>query len=369
MSLENKLFSELSESEKSDLSQAKAEMSAKYLSRQVRVHGVARALRATTKTAAIHNVVGIGIDEKYVDGIPTGVSAIKFLVRSKIQPAALSRSEKLPSTINGIPTDVEEVGLIVPFSAPARAKPSAAPSAAMPNPKTRLRPAQPGGSIGFREPDDEFIMAGTFGALVKDSQGNVFILSNNHVLAFESGFEADGVTKRVGLAPGSPIFQPGLLDGGKVSTDKIAELTRWVDLRADRTDNLVDGAIAKVTKTNSVSREILFIGAPTGTKTAVKDMTVHKFGRTTSYRAGRVSSVFFDVTVPYEVGEVTFNDQIAIRGLNGKRFSDAGDSGSAILERSTNKVVGLLFAGATNGSLTFANHIQDVLTQLKVQLV
>ena len=64
-----------------------------------------------------------------------------------------------------------------------------------------------------------------------------------------------------------------------------------------------------------------------------------------------------------------FTDQIAIRGLNGKRFSDSGDSGSAILERSTNKVVGLLFAGATNGSLTFANHITDVLTQLKVQLL
>jgi hypothetical protein len=370
MSMENKLFSELSKSEMSDLSQAKAEMSAKYLSRQVKVSGVARALRATSKTAGTHNVVGIGIDEKYVDGVPTGVHAIKFLVRSKIPPAALSKSEKLPSSINGIPTDVEEVGLIVPFSAtPARAKPVAAPAAAMPNPRTRLRPAQPGSSIGFREPNDQFVMAGTFGALVKDTQGNVYILSNNHVLAFESGVESDGITKRVGLPPGSPIFQPGLLDGGKISTDKIAELTRWVDLHADRTDNLVDAAIAKVIKTSAVSRDILFIGMPTGTKTAVKDMMVHKFGRTTSYRAGRVSSVFFDVTIPYEVGEVTFNDQIAIRGLNGKRFSDAGDSGSAILERSTNKVVGLLFAGATNGSLTFANHIQDVFTQLKVQLV
>jgi hypothetical protein len=368
MSMDNKLFSELSETEMSDLSQAKAEMSARYLSRQVRVSGVARALRAASGTAATHNVVGIGIDEKYVDGVPTGVNSVKFLVRSKIQPAALSKNEKLPSSINGIPTDVEEVGLIVPFSATAaRAKPAAAVQ--MPNPRTRLRPAQPGGSVGFREPDDQFVMAGTFGALVKDSQGNVYILSNNHVLAFESGVEADGTTKRVGLPPGSPIFQPGLLDGGKLSTDKIAELTRWIDLRADRTDNLVDAAIAKVSKISAVSREILFIGAPTGTKAVAKDMIVQKFGRTTSYRAGRVSSVFFDVTVPYEVGEVTFNDQIAIRGLNGKRFSDAGDSGSAILERSTNKVVGLLFAGATNGSLTFANHIQDVFTQLKVQLV
>jgi hypothetical protein len=63
-----------------------------------------------------------------------------------------------------------------------------------------------------------------------------------------------------------------------------------------------------------------------------------------------------------------FGDQMAIRGLNGRRFSDSGDSGSAILERGTNRVVGLLFAGATNGSLTFANHIADVLAKLAVRL-
>jgi hypothetical protein len=102
---------------------------------------------------------------------------------------------------------------------------------------------------------------------------------------------------------------------------------------------------------------------------SAKDMIVHKFGRTTSYRAGRISSLSFDVTVPYDVGDVTFTGQIAIRGLNGSRFSDSGNSGSAILERSTNKVVSLSFAGATNGSLIFANHIADVLRKLKVQLV
>ena len=370
MATEVKLFSHLSKSELSDLAQAKESMSVKFLGRPPGAKGSAVAFRAAAAKAAVatHNVVGVGIDEKYVDGVPTGLSAIKFLVRTKVEPSALSNSERLPSSIDGIPTDVEEVGLIVPFaSKAARAKAPAA--TVMPNPRKKLRPAQPGGSVGFREPNDAFIMAGTFGAVVKDAQNNLYILSNNHVLAFENGVEADGVTKRQALSPGAAIFQPGLLDGGKIATDKIAELTRWVDLRADRTDNLVDGAIAKVVSQGLVSRNILFIGGPTGTATAAKDMIVHKFGRTTSYRAGRVSSVLFDVSIPYEVGEVMFTDQIAIRGLNGKRFSDSGDSGSAILERSTNKVVGLLFAGATNGSLTFANHITDVLTQLKVQLL
>ncbi|HEY6564355.1 MAG TPA: hypothetical protein VIY86_07640, partial [Pirellulaceae bacterium] len=63
-----------------------------------------------------------------------------------------------------------------------------------------------------------------------------------------------------------------------------------------------------------------------------------------------------------------FQNQIAIRGLNGQHFSASGDSGSAILERSSNRVVGLLFAGASAGNLTFGNHIADVFSQLRIRL-
>lgn len=365
MVVDTKIFSALSKTEASDLAQAKAALSARYLKGRVAVQGMARSFRAESAMAAAHNVVGVGIDEKYVGGVPTGVSAIKFLVRSKTPLASLSAKEKLPASIDGIPTDVEEVGLIVPFAKKPKAPKKGI--TVMPNPKAKTRPAQPGCSIGFREPSDAFVMAGTFGALVKDAQGNLYMLSNNHVLAFENGVHPDG-SKRKALPVGAPVFQPGLLDKGKKNTDQIAELTRWVDLRADKDDNLVDAAIAKLVSNSIAKREILFIGAPTGTTTAAKDMIVHKFGRTTSYRAGRVSSIFFDLTVPYEVGDVVFTDQIAIRGLNAQRFSDSGDSGSAILERSSNKVVGLLFAGATNGNLTFANHISDVLKKLRVKL-
>jgi hypothetical protein len=191
--------------------------------------------------------------------------------------------------------------------------------------------------------------------------------SNNHVLANESGIDASG-NKVVGLPVGSSIYQPGLLDGGSVTTDQIAELTRWVDLDASDPHNAVDGAIAKVLDKSDVTDEILFIGPPQGAAVATVDMVVHKFGRTTSYRAGRVSSVLYDVRLTYNVGDVIFPDQIAIRGLDAQPFSAAGDSGSAILERSSNKIVGLLFAGATNNSITFANHINDVLSELNVTL-
>jgi hypothetical protein len=95
-------------------------------------------------------------------------------------------------------------------------------------------------------------------------------------------------------------------------------------------------------------------------------MAVHKFGRTTAYRAGTIRMVSTDVTVSYETGSFVFEDQIVIVGANGAAFSDAGDSGSLILERESQMAVGLLFAGSP--SHTLANHIDDVLQALGVTL-
>ena len=326
MASEIELFTALSSSARKALLGAKEEMSKKYLALDSAPMPGARAFRAfasSAKNAAASNVVGVGVDEKYVDGMPTGVQVVKFLVKSKLPKSSLSKAEILPTSVQGIDTDVEEVGLIVPVAKRRRAGAAAVAVGAMPNPKGRFRPAQPGSSVGFRDPADSFVMAGTFGALVKDTHGNLYVLSNNHVLANESGVTPTGQS-HVGLPIGSSIFQPGLLDGGKDPVDKIAELTRWVDLHADRTDNKVDCAIAKAVSSSIVSREILFIGTPQGTATATNDMIVHKFWRTTSYRVGRVSSVLFDLTITYEVGPVGFVDQVAIRGLNAKPFALPG---------------------------------------------
>src|SRR5439155_122950 len=72
-----------------------------------------------------------------------------------------------------------------------------------------------------------------------------YILSNNHVLADENS-----------LPIGSAIFQPGLLDHGKVSTDQIARLTRFVPLKAGAA-NVVDAAIAEVLVAKSVRPRVL----------------------------------------------------------------------------------------------------------------
>jgi hypothetical protein len=284
------------------------------------------------------NIVGVGVAEKVVDGRPTGVLAVKFFVKTKY-PKGSVRS-LLPKTIDGVPTDVEQAGTFRAF-------------AALPNPRARVRPALPGSSIGFRIAGDRYVMGGTFGALVKTSS-QVYVLSNNHVLADENR-----------LRIGSPIYQPALLDHGRVASDQIAELTRFVKLKGNRF-NRIDAAIARPLNKNLVGKEVLHIGAPNGTAPAAIDMMVHKFGRTTSYTVGRVVSVDTDVTVEYETGNFTFENQIIIQGANRQMFSDQGDSGALVLQRGTNAAVGLLFGGGPDH--TIANHIGDVLRSLRVRL-
>jgi hypothetical protein len=312
-----------------------------------------RALTAAISPSPTENVVGVGIGEKLTDGKQTGTLAVKFLVRMKYAESDLETKSVLPKKIDGLPTDVEEVGTFrrLPAAGVARARhPHGGP---MPNPRTKIRPAQPGCSIGFQDPNNQFVMAGTFGAVVKDN-GGLYVLSNNHVLADENRLQI-----------GAPIFQPGLLDGGNPATDQIAALTKFITLQAGQ-PNKVDCAIAKAIKQNLISKDILYIGAPQGIEDAAIDIAVHKFGRTTGYTVGQVTSIDTDVTVQYDIGNLTFTGQIIIVGAGGNPFSNAGDSGSLILQRGTNKAVGLLFAGSS--SHTIANHIGDVLQALSVTL-
>ena len=308
------------------------------------------ALSVSTSPAPSMNLVGVGIGEQISGGKQTGLLAIKFLVRIKYPDNQIPDSERLPREVDGHPVDVEQVGTFRRFMPPAV---PAAP--AMPNPRTKIRPAQPGCSVGFADPNNKFIMAGTFGALVSKGKRR-FILSNNHVLADENK-----------LPLGSPIFQPGFLDAGNPpNNDAIAKLTKFVPLVADGVANKVDCAIAELNNNNLATNAVLFIGAPKGKTAAQIDMVVHKFGRTTGFTAGRVTSIETDVSVQYEAGVVMFANQMIIVGLSAQPFSAAGDSGSLILERSTNKAIGLLFAGSSTH--TIANHIQDVLKALAVTL-
>jgi hypothetical protein len=225
----------------------------------------------------------------------------------------------------------------------------------------RRRPLVVGCSIGHFK-----ITAGTLGCFVKDrATGEILILSNNHVLANENNAQV-----------GNKIIQPGKFDGGKVSSDTIGQLGRFVKLKPTGT-NLVDCALASIKAgINSNPRKLGSFGniAGLGPAVVVDGTDVRKVGRTTGETKGRVTAFELDnVVVAYDIGNLRFDDQIEIEGAGSNAFSDGGDSGSLIFDKQLGAVA-LLFAGGDEGGsnnmgLTYGNPIRAVLDALKVDLV
>jgi hypothetical protein len=221
-----------------------------------------------------------------------------------------------------------------------------------------------GSSVGYLA--DGYIMAGTLGCFVrKTSSPAPYILSNNHVLADENKYKKGGA-----------ITQPGGLDGGSPTADKVARLSAFVPLDPNAT-NRVDCAIAKVNAGVATDpSKLKGIGTLSGVLNQDLEIgdVVHKVGRTTGVRKGRVTAIEVDgVTVQYDLGYVTFDDQVEIEGSGSRAFSDAGDSGSLIVNDDI-AAAALLFAGGDHGGkngkgLTYGNPIKAVLSSLKVQLL
>jgi hypothetical protein len=203
---------------------------------------------------------------------------------------------------------------------------------------------QPGASVAH--PD---VTAGTLGAFVRDGDGAVLLLSNNHVLAD---------TDRAQV--GDPVLSPGPADGGRAALDRVATLTSFERLSPGR--NLLDLAIAAVDDPEHVGGNDVPEGTLSGVVEELLDgVLVAKVGRTTGHTTGTVTAVELDgVSVEYGRGDVfTFDDCLEVEGDLGA-FSEGGDSGSLVYDRDSLAAVGLLFAGSSAGGangagLTFCN--------------
>ena len=202
---------------------------------------------------------------------------------------------------------------------------------------------------------------GTLGSLIQSSGGTQYLLSCNHVLARSDQ-----------ASVGETIVQPGLIDnnctpnGDGSGTTPVGVLTTWLPLSASTTN--ADAAIAQVNSgAVNPTGAILELGAPgaggvlaaappgissTGGKgeSPTINMTVAKSGRTTGLTCANISAVNLSVEVSYfkncEETEPyltkTYTNQIAIEG---NQFSDAGDSGSLVVDSADAEPVGLFFAG------------------------
>lgn len=216
--------------------------------------------------------------------------------------------------------------------------------------RDRRRPASPGASIGHHA-----VTAGTLGCLVHKG-GQVYILSNNHVLAN---------TNRAAI--GDPILQPGPTDGGSIRNDAIGHLSHFVPLDLNGANQL-DAALALPDNAADVTKTIPLLGDITGITPARTGMKVAKYGRTTGLTFGEIISRDTDIRVDFTGGIINFENQLEIISQDGTFFSQPGDSGAIIVEVDTLRAVGLLFAGAQAGS-TFANPIANVLQAFDVDIL
>lgn len=309
---------------------------------------------------AKRNVNAVGIGKKRVGGRQTEELAIVVFVDEK---GDVPESERVPATIDGIKTDVVE-RRIVPMESWLKLE-DIAPLA-----DTTNYPVLRGGiSIGpcrsvFIDADDaacrgvpgpgNYLFVGTLGVPVRDrSTGDDMLLSNFHVMCVDDGW-----------SPGDTMAQPSRVDGGTCPTDVVAELTRAT------LNSRVDAAVARRTARSSAC-EIVEIGDVAGRTTATVGMAVRKRGRTTELTHGTVDVVNLTVNVPYcdGLGTVTLTNQIGIDVDTSQStvFGQGGDSGSVVVEASR-RVVGLYFAGTSDGTYGVANHIDDVLTEMDIEL-
>jgi S1-C subfamily serine protease len=310
------------------------------------------------------NVVGMGVGVVQRPTMSEPSACVVVNVEKKKPLNELNPGDVVPRTIGNVPTDVVEVGRMRALE--------------LINPRLSDRPASPGVSIGH--PD---VTAGTFGCLVR-RDGQLYILSNNHVLADVNRAQI-----------GDPILQPGPADGGnedyQIATladsiplrfmqeesecpyvegivkilnffaKRLGSMQRVEARRLTYAENLVDAALAKPLTPDFVEPGIIGLGVPVGVGEVDLGTEVQKYGRTSGLTEGRIVQIDVTMDVQYDGRPVRFSHQIMASA-----FSKPGDSGSAVLDMDKN-IVGLLFAGSDN--FTLVNPINLVMDALKVEPV
>jgi hypothetical protein len=345
------------------------------------------------------NVVGVAMGYKNTDDHED--PAVVVLVEEKKPISSLNRSDIIPREIDGVRTDVMEVGRLMAlghFDGDAQSTPHLAAS-----PRERHRPLIPAGvSAGHY-----LVTSGTLGAVVKDrATGQRLLLSNNHVFANSNEGQI-----------GDAVLQPGKLDGGQHPSDKIAKLERFLALAylegdvkpivtaqavasakqsksalqslidfvisliapkpaptvpslpnviipADM-DNVADAALARPIDSEAFTRQIRGIGNIRQIAPPTLGMHIRKTGRTTDTTQSTVTLLNATVNVAYNTSKGIRNARFVGQVIC-NAFSQGGDSGALVVDAESQTAVGLLFAGS--GIASIFTPIDVVLDTLKVDL-
>lgn len=209
-------------------------------------------------------------------------------------------------------------------------------------PKTKYKPhlqLSPGSRIGHANlaANSGYGSLGGF-IIPRVNNGNLYAVSNNHVLADTNNGR-----------PGDPVYHMGLLP------NRIGRLLNYVPISSTGVNKL-DVAVAEL-------ENFTFNNPPSFAKCRPAKIgeRVYKQGASTGLTYGVIRSLNYTSKINYGRFNAVFADQIQIAALNSV-FSSPGDSGSIIKAGSDHAHVGLLFGG--NDTYTMANHQTDVATKL-----
>jgi len=143
------------------------------------------------------NVVGYSkkLRRRIKDGVEVDEEVIRVYVSRKVHASALDLKDIIPREIDGVPTDIVEIGEMTALDVNPLAH------------AARVRPLAAGVSIG-----NWAITAGTLGWFFRDGRGREMLGSNAHVLADDPLSQSSGETR---------IVQPGRADGGIIPDDVV----------------------------------------------------------------------------------------------------------------------------------------------------
>ena len=285
-------------------------------------------------------VVGVGVG--YLDpSNETSGAAIIVYVKAGLTPTSI---EALPSLLSGpsgeeVPVRVEITGEFFANNLAEAEAWAFLPMAGHPEYARRIRPVQPGYSIGTRS------ASGTAGLIVINDPAlnQLYIASNCHVI---NGNNDNKYYESI---------QPGGADGGISGRDKVGRVDRFVKLK--KSGNYMDAATMIPDRNSLLNPQYPNIGDLPGHYNQYRvGWQMYKVGRTTGPVFGRVDSVHTDTKVNYGsyggLGTIGFKDQTVIKSSH--PVSLPGDSGSIWLRHFDKYACAVNYAGSGDGKTSIA---------------
>jgi len=297
--------------------------------------------------------------EQQLRGVPGFVGIAHSKERGEITVFVENEQARgiAPQRFEGYPVRVEVTGKIQALATQV-AEPTTAVSG---DTKGEVRPLVGGISLSAYVTKGRtlYLYAGTLGMVTYNDK----ILSNAHVIAMEPG------THKF-LNMGTPIIQPGTLDGGRLA-NRAGELEAYIPIVfGPGGQNYADAAIGSIDGGVSASPGEQYRLDEQGNRndynisgTATVDVghTLRKSGRTTGVTTGAVVHTNASVWVWYGSQRAYFVDQIAVAQTDWS-FAAPGDSGSAVDKGG--QFVGLVFAGSE--AAIFINKAEHIIAGLGI---